>query len=401
MSCAKFTQPRVERHVFTVDPDASPEQMKLRAVWLSNLPLKYKVKSVQATDAVRRCGAVAISLRCVVTLLALASLCGCTRTVYVPADGAVADDRYDTPLSQRGGDDAFERAFAAIHFVNSVAYYRRVVFAPGDVVDARGLTADEIKELAVSSDMYHETASGTATAVLKTLSRIAFVTSAHVVAFEDTVLTYYVAEGEQRSVHSLSVKLRHSTYIPDIPGADRIEILAIDEDRDVALLGQTISDLRPGSVRVIDFPIGTVSDLQWGSEVFVFGFPAGARMMTSGLVSKTFRDQRSAFLTDAAFNRGFSGGLVLAVRDGLPNFEWVGIASSAAASTEFILSPPADALINPEDLGRPYDGPIILTQKKRLRYGITTCTSVDVVLDVLRENAPALAARGYVIDIGR
>jgi S1-C subfamily serine protease len=331
--------------------------------------------------------------------MALMILCGCTRTVYVPAGGVVADNLYDTPLSQAGADDAFERAFAAIHFLNSVAYYRRFVFAPGNDVDPLTISEEDVLRRAVSSEMYHETASGTATAVYETPSRIALVTSAHVVAFADTIVTYYDLEGQERSVHSLAIKLRQSTYIPDIPGADNIEILAMDDELDVALVGQVVADLQPGTVHVVDFPVGTVADLRWGSQVFVFGFPAGARMITSGLVSKTFRDQRTAFLTDAAFNRGFSGGLVLAMRDGAPNFEWVGMASSAAASSEFILTPPDDAELQPEDLGRPYDGPIILRQRKRLRYGITTCMSIDVVLDFLDDHASSLAARGYVIKL--
>jgi predicted metalloprotease with PDZ domain len=40
IECAKYTRPRVDRHVFVPDPDASPEQRDLRAAWIRNLPLE-------------------------------------------------------------------------------------------------------------------------------------------------------------------------------------------------------------------------------------------------------------------------------------------------------------------------------------------------------------------------
>ena len=180
-----------------------------------------------------------------------------------------------------------------------------------------------------------------------------------------------------------------------------MDILVLDEERDVAILGQRVPDLPAGLAPVIDFPAGTADDLQWGSEVFVFGYPAGTRMMTTGLVSKTRRERRNVFLTDANFNRGFSGGLVLAVRDGVPNFEWIGMATAGAAATEITVAPEDTMPLSEDDLDQPYEGPLVLRQQKRLRYGITTCTTIDAVIAVLREHAPDLARRGYQISLGR
>ncbi len=334
-------------------------------------------------------------------ILLMVVVCGCTRTVYVPEGGAVQDGKYDTPVSNAGADVAIQKAFAAIHFLNSVAFYKEVVFLPDSGVRTADLRDRKTEKLAVSTQMYHRTASGTGTTILRTPSRIAIVTSAHVVNFPDSVVTYYEIDGKPSTVRSLSVKVRQNNYVPDIPGADRMEVLALDEGRDVALLGQMIPDLPAGSVSELEFPVGTVDDLQWGSLVYVFGFPAGTRMMTTGLVSKMPRNRRSAFMTDAAFNRGFSGGLVLAIRDGAPNFEWVGIATSGAAATEITVEPPDIVPVRTEDLDQVYEGPLILRQKKRLRYGITTCTSVDVIVEFLRDNAAELSRAGYHINLTR
>ena len=317
----------------------------------------------------------------------------------MPEAGVVSDGRYDTPFSYVGADDVFDRAFSAIHFLNSVAFYSEHTFPAAADVKAEDVSREGLEELAAEHRMYHRTASGTATVVYRTAGRIALVTSAHVVAFPDTVVSYYPDDVGQSIVRTVSVKVRQSNYVPDVPGADNMEILAIDEDRDVAMLGQLVPDLPAGVAPAVDFPVGTVEDLQWGSEVFVFGFPAGTRMVTSGLVSKTSRDRRNVFLTDANFNRGFSGGLVLAVRDGVPNFEWIGIATSGAATTEISVIPEPAAPLEPADLEQPYEGPLMLRQQKRLRYGITTCTTIDSVVAFLRERAPELARRGYIINL--
>lgn len=333
--------------------------------------------------------------------LSLAVLAGCTRTVYLPEGGLVADGRYDTPLSDVAADDVFKRAFSAIHFLNSVAFYRVLAFPEEANIQPSDVMGRDAETLAESVEMHHRTASGTATVVHRTSDRIALVTSAHVVAFPDTALSFYEHEDGRRSLRSLSIKVRQNNYVPDVPGADKMEILVIDEERDVAVLGKMAEDLPAGVAPAIDFPVGTAEDLQWGSEVFVFGFPAGTRMMTKGLVSKSIRARRDVFLTDANFNRGFSGGLVLAVRDGIPNFEWVGIATAGAATSEVTVAPLEAAPLDPDDFGQPYEGPLVLRQQKRLRYGITTCTTIDAVRSVLNEHALYLARRGYAIRLER
>ena len=40
VECSKFSRPRVDRHVFEPNPDATPEQIELRAAWIRNLPLE-------------------------------------------------------------------------------------------------------------------------------------------------------------------------------------------------------------------------------------------------------------------------------------------------------------------------------------------------------------------------
>ncbi|MCK7529466.1 MAG: hypothetical protein MZV64_73895 [Ignavibacteriales bacterium] len=48
-------------------------------------------------------------------------------------------------------------------------------------------------------------------------------------------------------------------------------------------------------------------------------------MVTKAIVSNPSRDESGSFLVDAVVNNGMSGGLVLAIKDGVPNFEMVGM----------------------------------------------------------------------------
>ena len=48
------------------------------------------------------------------------------------------------------------------------------------------------------------------------------------------------------------------------------------------------------------------------------------------------------FMVDAMFSRGFSGGIVLAIRDGVPNFELVGMIKLVSAHSSFVLTPEKD-----------------------------------------------------------
>ena len=69
--------------------------------------------------------------------------------------------------------------------------------------------------------------------------------------------------------------------------------------------------------------------------------------------------KKGIFVTDALFNHGISGSPVFAIRDGIPNFELVGIASSSAAQASNILVPDEDFKIT-NKLRAPYNGEIFV-----------------------------------------
>ena len=101
------------------------------------------------------------------------------------------------------------------------------------------------------------------------------------------------------------------------------------------------------------------------------------------------------FLIDAVFNRGYSGGIVLAIRDGVPNFELVGLVRSVPAEYEYIVRPLTmehDMDYNPLI---PYNGETYVDKIQTLRMGITKVIGIEIVKEFIDKNKEFLLSEGY------
>jgi S1-C subfamily serine protease len=121
----------------------------------------------------------------------------------------------------------------------------------------------------------------------------------------------------------------------------------------------------------------------------------GHKMITKGIVSSPNKDKKGSFLTDAPFNRGFSGGAVLAIRDGVPNFELVGLAKSVSAISSYVLTPSKEYDQSLYDPGTPYTGDVFVDQKTDIRYGITSVISTETIKEFFDRNEQAFKDKGY------
>jgi hypothetical protein len=121
-------------------------------------------------------------------------------------------------------------------------------------------------------------------------------------------------------------------------------------------------------------------------------------MITRGIVSKPKARQSDYFLIDASFNQGFSGGIVLAIKDGVPNFELVGLGKSASASFENIIIPEKkdyEKVYNPES---PYEGELFVELKKNVNYGVTKAISTEAVRGFYKDHRTELMELGFDLD---
>jgi S1-C subfamily serine protease len=185
--------------------------------------------------------------------------------------------------------------------------------------------------------------------------------------------------------------------VVDILGGREMVILAAEPKKDLAILG--VSGLRSTHrIFFLDYPLGESRSLEWGSFVYLMGYPMGFQMITQGIVSNPNMDGKGSFLVDALFNRGFSGGIVLAVRDGVPNFELVGLAKSVSAQNKYVLRPLKDTSEYVYDPSIPYTGDIYVRTESEINYGITHAISIETIREFIQDHQDELIRQGY--DLG-
>jgi hypothetical protein len=270
--------------------------------------------------------------------------------------------------------------------IGVTAYYTTYRFAREDsVTDA---AARDPRTLARARERYtfDHSKAGTATILASDARGVTLITNHHVTRTPDTLIVHFGdgpggrrVAGSNRAVESISIRSRQRNYVGGLPDPQPFRVIAQDSARDLALLRVDLpgADRRLG-VHVLRTPLGDASRLSWGSFVYVLGYPKGYRMVTRGIVSDPGYTADDGYLLDGLFNRGVSGGLIMAVRSDTGALEWVGIATSAAAETEYRLTP-EDRDATEEGLLLPYEGALYMELAPRIEYGITFPVSTTAI----------------------
>jgi hypothetical protein len=321
--------------------------------------------------------------RVLVTMIAGSILLGSCTGQKESMDVEQAHGERTYSPSAPGEDEApdFEAHFRSVRLIRSIAYYRQADFwTPPGLPDS--LLNSHFWNEADSISTFTESSSGTATVLNVAGDQSAVVTAAHVVSFPDTVKAYHFDGSKRQGAKVIAVKVRQQTYLPGLSGAQDLELLASDQHSDIALLAQ---DLESGPQTEFVFPValGSATDLEWGSFVYVLGYPTGRAMVTSGLVSEPDRDRDHSFLLDIVFNRGMSGGLVIARRRGSDRFESVGLVTSGSATRELVLIPDSDDARHSLESGEAFEGDVFAEEVRRIRYGVTVAVSIEKVQELL------------------
>jgi hypothetical protein len=324
----------------------------------------------------------------------------CSSSTYREVYPMLSDGKYDSEFPYRGCSEQLEKIAESVRMISCIAYYKNYVFPLESKLRIEDIQNPFFRERAVKEVYLNRTSSGSATVICYGNNRIALLTCAHVVNFEDTVVThYYKQDGKPTEyIRTVAIKERQSNYAGAVPGARDLIILKLDESRDLAIVGQKLeSQINPLAVTVFDYPIGKAKELEWGAFVYLFGYPAGYRVVTKGIVSSPNRDKHGSFLTDAVFNRGFSGGIMLAIRDGVPNFELIGMATLVPAHQDYYLTPVKEGEMLEYDPGTPYKGDIYVDSRTEIIYGVAPAIPAEVIFDFLSENQEPLLSNGYDI----
>ncbi len=330
------------------------------------------------------------------SLLALS----CGPSTYNSVYPVLSDGAYDSEFPYKSSSKLLEQIMESVKRVSCIAYYRVYTFRPEEHIKLSDVTPELLDAHEKDAIYTNNTASGTATVVMYSGRRTALITCAHVVGFPDTVIAYHIDASHRLTdnVASYALKKRQSTFVAMFPDGGDVSILAIDRDADLAVLGAEFTEVPPLPIPVFSYPLGRAKELDWGAFVYLFGYPSGYKMVTKGIVSSPNKDKHGSFLIDAVFNRGFSGGVCLAIRDGIPHFELVGMVKLVTAHTSYVVTPGKDFGSAEFDPTVPYKGDVYVEQKTEIEYGITQAIPVETIREFLDENSELLRQKGYSID---
>ncbi|MEE9190833.1 MAG: serine protease, partial [Candidatus Neomarinimicrobiota bacterium] len=314
-----------------------------------------------------------ISWKNVIGISIFLMVIGCSKHIYEVAYPTLVDGKYDTEFPYKECADQLNDISQTIKQINYIAYYKSYQFNTESNVLISTVSDAIDKDIFDNEVYFNETVSGTGTVIYYENNNLALLTCAHIGNYPDTLLTYFESLGDEEPtvIQNISFKIRENFFVNGIPGATDFSPLLVDQQRDIAILGKrhVLDPYR--QIKVFDYPAGQSEELDWGSFVYIFGYPMGHKMVTKGIVSNPEDALSGSFIIDALFNRGFSGGIILAIKDGVPNFELVGMVKSVSASYNYALVP--DLTTDDEHYNTyfPYKGSSFIKRAESINYGIT------------------------------
>jgi len=324
-------------------------------------------------------------------------LSSCTSSVYRQVYPTLLDGKYDSEFPYKGCSEQLEEISQSVKRLTVMAHYKSYAFPLVDSVTLPDITPQSLSARQERLGFQHHTTAGTATVIYNEDGKLALLTCAHVVSHRDTAISYHRGEDGAATpfVRSFAVKTSQLNFLNEVAGGTALEILALDRQSDIAILGQKLTPQQTVGVRVFTYPFGKARELEWGTFVYLFGYPSGYKMITKGIVSIPTKTGSGSFLVDAVVSPGSSGAIALAIRDGIPNFELVGLVKMIPAEASFVLSPSIREWNVDYDPYEPYRGDIFIERKMEIQYGIAQAIPAEAVLEFIQKSQDQLAAKGY------
>lgn len=332
-------------------------------------------------------------------LLISALLLSCSAVTYDSIYPTLKDGHYDSEFPYRSTSIELQKISETIQRIIASAFYRVYVFDENDNYTIEDLKKEKPENIAVKEVLIDNSSSGTALVIYSGNGNVALLTCSHTVNFPDTLITYKTdAAGKPtKFIESISLKERQVIYVAGFPEGSTVDVLIDDPKSDLAILGRKYGTQSGIRFPYFNFKLGNAKDLEWGTFVYLIGCPMNNKMITKGIVSSPNKDEMGSFLVDAVINPGFSGGIVLAIRDGVPNFELVGIVQSVPEEKEDMLYPDITDKAAKYNPVIPYKGDIYVKKHSALRYGITRIIPVEALKKLLEENIKFLNREGFPI----
>ena len=333
-----------------------------------------------------------------IRLLALLFLFGaCMNRELRDYRKAFSDGRYDSEFPSRNASDEIGAIAASVRKLYSVSHYTTWQFGRESQVTWFHIRSGLYTRMAAGTIETQEAVAGSATVVLSDGKKTALLTCDHIVHSPDTLVNWYEPLGGEQMpvIQSISVKTKQENWVRELGDCGPFTVLASDPELDVAVIGKTCAAVTRDPI-VFPYPYGCSSELEWGSFVYIFGYPMGMPVVTKAIVSKSLRNDPDEFTVDALLNKGYSGGLILAIRDGVPHFELVGMVKSVSSDEESYLRPAQEDKRYYEVF--PYKGEVFANTREQVHYGLNFTVPAGKILDFYKKNRPELVRNGYNLD---
>ncbi len=334
-----------------------------------------------------------------ILLILLFFLSSCRQQAFQLVYPSLSDGRYDSEFPYRNCSKELGEIAETVKKLYCLVEYDQYNFQVSNLITKDNIKNLNLKKSASGKGFYTESVHGTATIVSNSDGNVVVLTCAHVVNYPDSVFSFFLDETGKPTqyLESVSIKKKQQNFIRDFPDQGLLDIIAWDKELDVAFLGTHFGETVEAAI-VFDYPTGDADQLEWGNFVYIVGFPAGYQMVTRGIVSNPNPGKKDEFIIDALFNTGISGGVVLAVRDGVPNFELVGIAKSVSAKYHNVLKPEKDSHEENYNPNVPYEGNLFVKTEKDINYGITFTVSIGAIRQFYQKNRNTFIQKGFNID---
>lgn len=325
----------------------------------------------------------------------------CSSSYYRPQSQKANNGEYDSEFPDQNASDQLEEISNSIFRVSSIAFYRTYTFGDTSRIKKTDLSEGLIKQNSIKSTVTDKPILGTGTLIYLNSGAAGILTCAHVVSFPDTIITYFVDSAGvfMDYIESISFKMKQDVYVAGFPEGSEVNIILKDDQLDIAFLGRQFDAASVSKFQVFNYPFGSSKELKWGTFVYLMGFPLNYKMVSRAIVSNPGYDRNGTFLIDAPVNRGFSGGIILALRDGVPNFELVGLIQSVPEEDENVLKPATIDKKYRYSTAVPYKGLAYVNQLKLFNYGIAKAVPVDLIVNYLKKNKELLISKGYDLSI--
>ena len=318
----------------------------------------------------------------------LVSCSGSQAPLTTQSNSDTSEEGYTTAFPSRNISSSLQEIQKSIVRIISTSYYDTYTFNR-PIVKMADIKSNKLGDISSQQFSSEESTAGTSIILnIKANGDALLLSSAHAVTSPDTLVSYFPKEQavENTFIKSISIKRRQSNLIFSPNNLSSFRVIADRQVSDLALLSAKLKSELQNQHRARPIGLGKTEHIQLGSFLYILGFPKGFPMITRGLASTRGLRPHRFFITDALFNPGISGGLVIASKDNFNSFEWVGVARSATADKETVLVPHPDR----EDFSRgtlePYGDAIFVDRKNRISYGITQAVPIDEVRSFIKES---------------